>query len=157
MYLRILFCCSIVWVEIEAHHWERKVTEHISTKSPISHSLSICESVCSLYLPISPPLFLSLSHTQFQLQCLSYSFTLQAVSRQLLECPDLKYAKIATIAPPDYKISGLSIWTLWLRASIYHGTRSVEVWSHCKIETIDCGVMKRDGNSVDESSVPFLD
>lgn len=61
MYLRILFCCSIVWVEIEAHHWERKVTEHISTKSPISRSLSVCERLCSLSICLSPNLFPALA------------------------------------------------------------------------------------------------
>lgn len=105
MYLRILFCCSIVWVEIEAHHWERKVTEHISTKSPISRSLSVCECVCSLSLSVYLATSFPPSHTQPHIHarsisaavCRSYSFTLRAISRQLLECPDLKHAEIATI------------------------------------------------------------
>ena len=116
MYLRILFCRSIVRVEIEAHHWESKVTEHISTKSPISRSLSACECVLSLYLSISLSLSLSLTHTHTHFitaaVTLSYSFTLQAMSRQLLECPDLKYAEIATVGSPTTKYqasqSGLS-------------------------------------------------
>lgn len=61
---------------------------------------------------------LSLTHTHTHTHfitaavTLSYSFTLQAVSRQLLECPDLKYAEIATIGAPTTKYqasqSGLS-------------------------------------------------
>lgn len=110
-----IFCCSIVWVEIEAHHWECKVTEHISTKSPIS-LLCSCACLLSPSICLHASLTFSCTHTQAHsisaAAALSYSFTLQAMSRQLLECPDLKYTEIATIASLTAKYqasqSGLS-------------------------------------------------
>lgn len=71
MYLRILFCHAIVWMELEAHHWKHKVTEHISTKSPICSTLSLHKRLSSFSL---------FEHTHphtctFLLQSLSYSLS----------------------------------------------------------------------------------
>lgn len=132
MYLRILFCCSIVQVEIEAHHWECKVTEHISTKSPIFGSLSLSESVCSLYLSISPLLSLSLLHTSAAVSFLFIHSTSHEQTAPWMPWPEIRWNSHNSL--PDYKISGFSIWTRWLRASIY---QCGEVWSHSEIENMD--------------------
>lgn len=65
-----------------------------------------------LSLSLCMPVFLSYTHTHLLYSAtLAYSFSLQAVSTHLLECPALKYAEIATIASLTAKISSLSIWT----------------------------------------------
>lgn len=77
-----------------------------------SLSRSLCESLSSLHPPIAAAV------------ARSYSFTRQAMSRQLLECPDLKCAEIATIASLTTKYqasqSGLG------SSSIYQREESVE-------------------------------
>lgn len=105
MYLRILFCCSIVQVEIEAHHWECKVTEHISTKSPIFGSLSLSESVCSLYLSISPLLSLSLSllHTSAAVSFLFIHSTSHEQTAPWMPWPEIRWNSHNSL--PDCKIS----------------------------------------------------
>lgn len=132
-----IFCCSIVWVEIEAHHWECKVTEHISTKSPIS-------LLCSCALLLSPSIC---RHASLSFSCThthTHTSTLYlCCCRALLFIHSTSHEQTAPWMPwpqvhwnshnslPDCKISGLSIWTQWLRASIYQDVESVESWSHC--------------------------
>lgn len=97
------------------------------------------------YLPFSvcvlPP-HLSLPHT--------YTHSISAAVYSLLFIHSTSHEQTAPWMPwpqihwnsnnslPDYKKSGLSIWTQWLRASIYQGMGSVESWSHCKIALTDC-------------------
>lgn len=147
MYLRILFCCSIVRAEIEAHRWERKVTEHGGTKSPIFCSLSACASVRSRSIYLSslacPSPARTRTHALATTQRIpaavaaarSYSFTLQAVSRQLLECPDLKCTEIATIVSLTTKYqaseSGLSdSQLLFIRVWGVERPDHIEDWNH---------------------------
>lgn len=109
IYLRILFCCLMVWMEIGAHHWEHKVTENISTKCPVFLPLPVCTH----------------SHTQActGTATLFYSFSLEAINRHTPECPDLWYDKIDTMA---FMMQNISPLNLDLESSVCHDGESGE-------------------------------
>lgn len=84
-----------------------------------------CVLSLSIYLPASLAHAHIYTYSISAAVTLSYSFTLHALCRQLLECPDLKYTEITTIASLTMKYqptqSGLCDSELLL----------VERWSHC--------------------------
>lgn len=148
MYLRILFCCSIVRAEIEAHRWERKVTEHGGTKSPIFCSLSACASVRSRSIDLSSLACPSLSHACTHAHACTHTadprcsgsgslLFIQSASREQTApwMPWPQMHRNSHNSLPDYKISGLWIWTQWLTAPIYQGLGSSETWSHRRLES----------------------
>lgn len=94
--------------------------------------LSVPLWTCVLSLSVYLPSTVSLSYTHLP-QSPSYSFTLRAMSIQLLECPDPKYAEIATIASMTTKYqasqSGLDdSELLFIRLERFVHIRRFRIW-----------------------------
>lgn len=105
--------------------------------------MQVCALALSTYLPLPVPLPRTRTDTRAPTQRIpaavsaarSYSFTLQAVSRQLLECPDLKCTEIATIVSLTTKYqaseSGLSdSQLLFIRVWGVQRPDHIEDWNH---------------------------
>lgn len=110
-------------------------------------SVRMCKCVLSLYLPIIPACP-SLSHARMHTRaCTHIADPCSSGSGSLLFIRSVSREQTAPWMPrpqmhrnshnslPDYKISGLWIWTQWLTGSIYQRLGSTETWSHRRLES----------------------
>ncbi len=108
--------------------------QHKEPYLPLSVRVWKCALSLSIYLPASLSLTHTHTHTHTLYLCRSHSLLFIHSTSHEQTAPSMPWPQIrwnSHNSLPDYKISGLSIWTQWLRASIYQDVESVASWSHC--------------------------